>query len=133
MFETELADKLKTIFKAKDVSYDSPGEAQEQEVLFIQIEEPKFTFKDGFVKALVTGKAVMFGRNDALTFGYFAKSIAEAPASLTKDLFFQDFEANTQRFKDKVQRGFTFTYFFNSQYDPALGTITTVNTSVEDT
>lgn len=133
MFEQDLEDKFKAIFNVKKISYDSPGESQEQECLFIQIEEPKFTFKDGGVKALVTGKAIMFGRNDALTFGFFAKCIAQAAAALTKDLFFEDFESNTQRFRDKVQRGFSFTYFFNSQYDPAIGTITSVTTNVEET
>lgn len=137
MFEKELADKFKAIFKCKDVTYDEPGikpdAAREQEVLFVEVENPKFTFKDGGVRAMVTGKAVMYGRNDALTFGYFAKGIAEAPASLTKDLFFKDMEGNARRFRDIVERGFSFTYFFNSQYDPAIGTITSVDINIEET
>ena len=132
MFENELADKFKAIFAVTKVTYDTPGESREQNVMFVQIEQPKFSFKDGRVTAMVTGNAVMFGRNDALTFGFFAKAISQAPALLTKDLFFSDFETNTQRLRDIVQRGFSFTYFFDSQYDPAVGTITSVTTTVEE-
>lgn len=132
MFENELAEKFKQIFAVEKVTYDTPGESREQKTLWVEIEQPKFSFKDGRVKAMVTGNAVIFGRNDALTFGFFAKAIANAPAELTKDLFFSDFEMNTQRFRDIVQRGFSFTYFFDSQYDPAIGTITSVTTTVEE-
>jgi hypothetical protein len=132
MFETELSNKLKAIFSVKKISYDAPGESQEQDCLFIEIEEPKFSFKDGRIKAMVTGNAIMFGRNEDLKFGFFSKAIAGASKDLTKDLFFSDFESNTQRFRDIVQRGFSFTYFFNSQYDPAIGTITSVDTNIEE-
>lgn len=137
MFEKELADKLKSIFKCTKVTFDEPGPkvdmAKEQGTLFVNVEMPKFTFSDGRVKAIVTGSASMFGRNDALTFGYFATSIEEAPYDLTKDLFFSDFEANTKRFRDIVERGFSFTYFFNSQHDPDIGTITSVDINIEET
>lgn len=132
MFEQELAEKFKAIFQVKEVNYDTPGESQEQNTLFVEVESPKFTFKDGRALAMITGNAVMFGRNDALTFGFFAKAIAQAPDSLTKDLFFSDFETNTQRFRDIVQRGFSFTYFFNSQYDPDIGTIEELDLTIEE-
>lgn len=133
MFEAELEQKFKDIFGVKKVTYDTPGESEEQNTLFVQIEEPKFTFSDKNVKALVNGRAVLTGRNDALPFGFFSKCIANASNALTKDLFFSDFETNTQRLQNIVQRGFSFTYFFNSQHDPAVGTITSVTTSVEET
>ncbi len=133
MFEKDLEAKFKSIFGVKKVTYDTPGESQEQETLFIQVEEPKFSFGDKTAKAMVTGNAVMFGRNDALTFGFFSKCIAKAPNALTKDLFFTDFETNTQRFRDIVQRGFSFTYFFNSQFDPAVGNMEGVDITIEET
>ena len=133
MFEQELEAKFKSIFKAKKVSFAEPGESQEQGTLFITIEDPKFRFGDANVRARVTGQAVMFGRNDALTFGYFSQCISKASHDLTKDLFFEDIDGNTKRFGDIVQRGFSFTYFFNSQFDPAIGTIEEVDISVEDT
>ncbi len=132
MFEKELAEKFKAIFSVEEVDFDTPSESKEQNKLWIEIENPKFSFKDGKAVAMVTGNGIMFGRNDALTFGFFSKAIAKADNSLTKDLFFFDFETNTQRFRDLVQRGFSFTYFFNSQYDPATGTITSVDINIEE-
>lgn len=133
MFEKKLSDTMKAIFDVKDVSYDAPSnEAPEQNILWLEIEEPKFTFADKKAKALVTGRGVLYGRNDALTYGFFAKAISKADNALTKDLFFSDFETNTNRFRDIVERGFRFTYFFNSQYDPDIGTITSVTTTVEE-
>ena len=58
----------------------------------------------------------MFGNNDKLTFGYFSKRIAKSDPEDTKSLFFYDIESNTKRFQNIVQRGFSFIYFFNSQY-----------------
>jgi len=133
MFEKELAEKLKAIFKVKDVTFDAPGESREQDKLFIEIEEPHFRFTDKKARALVTGKGTMFGRNDALTFGFFSQAIALAPHSLTKDLIFRDFETNTLRFRDIVERGFSFTYFFNSQFDPAVGNMAGVSITIEET
>lgn len=133
MFEKELADKLKAIFNVKDVSYDAPGDSREQDKLWIEIEEPKFTFGSKKVKAIVTGRGSIFGKNEAITFGFISQAIEKADASLTKDLFFTDFETNTVRFRDIVERAFSFTYFFNSQFDPDVGTITSVTTSIEET
>lgn len=132
MFEKKLQDTLKAIFDVKEVSYDAPGESREQNILWVEIEEPKFTFADKKVKALVTGKGTIFGRNDSLTYGYFSKCIAKADKSLTKDLFFSDFETNRNNYRDIVERGFSFTYFFNSQYDPDVGTIESVQITIEE-
>lgn len=133
MLEKELADKFKAIFQMQKVTYDTPGESREQGCLFIEIENSKQTFKDGKEIAMITGNAVIFARNEEIPLGFFAKAIARADKSLTKDLFFFDFEANTLRFRDLVQRGFSFVYFFDSQYDPDIGTITSVTTTVEET
>lgn len=133
MFEQELADKFKAIFAVDKVTYDTPGESREQNCLFIEIENCKSSIKDGKAMGMATGNAVIFQKGSAIPFGFFQKAIARAPAALTKDLFFFDIESNTLRFRDIVQRGFSFTYFFNSQYDPPTGTITSVETTVEET
>lgn len=133
MFEQELADKFKRIFGVSKVTYDTPGESREQDCLFIEIENARNEIKDGKAIGMATGNGVIFQKNQAIPFGFFSKAIAKADSSLTKDLFFFDIEANTQRYRDLVQRGFSFTYFFNSQYDPSIGTITSVTTTVEET
>lgn len=109
------------------VVFDSPGESQEQDCLFIEVENSWNTFKDGRALSKVTGNAIMFGPNDKLTIGFFSKAIAKAPKTQTKPLFFFDFEENTKRFRNLVQRSFSFVYFFDSQYDPETGSIESVN------
>ncbi len=132
MFEKELSEKFKAIFEVSKVSFDQPGESGEQNVLFVEIESPNFSFSDGKAKAMVTGKATIFGRNDSLTYGFFAKAIAKAENSLTKDLVFRDFESNSNRFRDIAERGFSFTYFFNSQHNPPAGNIESVDITIEE-
>lgn len=132
MFKQELENKFKQIFGIDKVVYDTPGESKEQNCLFIEVEDCRPHIIDGFASGKVTGNAVIFQKSSAIPYGFFAKAIAKADAALTKDLFFFDLEANTQRYRDLVQRGFSFTYFFNSQFDPPTGTITSVNTTVEE-
>jgi hypothetical protein len=131
VFEQELSDKLKRIFGVKKVTYDEPGQSGEQECLFIEIENSNNVIKDGRAKAMVSGKAVMFGTAGKMPFGFFSKRIAEADPDDTKDFFFYDFESNTRQHRDKVQRGFSFVYFFDSQYDPETGSITSIEISEE--
>lgn len=132
MFEKELKEKFKAIFDVKEVSFDQASDSAEQNVLFVEIESPNFSFSDGKAKAMVTGKGTIFGRNDSLTYGYFAKAIAKAGNALTKDLVFRDFESNSNRFRDIAERGFSFTYFFNSQHNPPTGTIDEVDITIEE-
>ena len=74
----------------------------------------------------------MFGNNDKLTFGYFSKRIAKSDPEDTKSLFFYDIESNTKRFQNIVQRGFSFIYLHNSQYEPETGSINSVNFTTEE-
>lgn len=132
MFKKSLEEKFKAIFKPKKLTYNRPGESMEQQVLFIEIESSYPKIQDGREKAWVTGKAYMLSGNEQLPFGYFAKAIKQADSSLTKDLFFYDFEENTQRFLDIIQMGFSFQYFFDSQYDPRVGSITSIDINIEE-
>lgn len=132
MFESELASKMKQIFKVKKVSYDFPSESREQEALFIEVENVKSSVKDGLIVSMITGNGSMYGSNDKMPFGFFSKCIRQADVTLTKDLFFFDFETNTLRYRDIVERRFGFVYFFNSQYDPAIGTITSIDLEYEE-
>lgn len=131
MFEDQLAEKFKKIFDVKKVSYDEPGESAEQECLFIEVENSHNVIKDDRAKAMVTGNAVIFSTAGKLPFGYFSKKIQESDPEDTRDIMFFDFESNTRRFRDKVQRGFSFIYFFDSQYNPARGSITSIEITEE--
>lgn len=131
MFEKALEDKFKKIFELKKVSYDEPGDAREQECLFIEVETSRNQIKDGRQKARVTGSAVMFGPNDKIPFGFFSKKIKQADPDDTRALFFFDIEVNTRRYQNIVQRGFSFVYFFDAQYDPDVGEIEEIEMDVE--
>lgn len=128
MFEKELEEKFKRIFKVNKVSFDQPAKpAEEQKVLFVQVDEAKNTVRDGVFESMISGQAVMYAPNSELPFGFFSKAIAQSNRDDTKDLFFSDFEANTRRYRNIVQRGFNFIYFFRGQYDPKMGTIESVD------
>jgi len=124
MFEKALAEKFKTIFDFKKVRYDRPSEeTPEQQVLFIQVDEPRCTIKAGKQVARVAGQATVIAEAEQLPFGYFAKRIAKADKDLTDDFFFFDIDQNTRTYMNLVQRSFSFVFFFNSQYDPEVGII----------
>lgn len=126
MFEKSLKDKFTRIFDFKKVTYDMPGESEEQECIFIEIDSTNAAIKDGRQFCKVTGKAHVFAQNDKLPGGYFAKRIKLSDLDDTRDLFFYDLEQNVRVFQNIVRRSFSFVYFFNSQYDPETGTITSV-------
>lgn len=137
MFEKALQDKFKKIFKLEKVTFDQPSqETKEQECLFVQVENPKFRFKDGRAFARITGRAFVYAQQNKMPFGFFAKAIERAnfdDPSSTKDIHFSDFESNAKYFQNLVMRSFNFTYFFNAQYNPEHGQITSVNFSTTET
>lgn len=129
MFERSLKSKLQQIFAMKKATFDEPGESQEQDCLFIQVDRSRNSFKDGRAYSRVEGRLVVFAAADKLPFAYMSKSIAEHPDE-AKDFFFFEIEENTRTYQNIVQRSVSFVYFFNSQYDPAIGTITSIETEV---
>lgn len=133
MFELELTQKFKNIFKLNKVTFDSPGESMEQNCLFVEIEVAKNTIKDGKEQSKVTGTIYMIAPNDKLKFGFFSKAIAKASNIDTENLFFSDFEGNSNRFRNLVQRSCSFTYFFYGQFDPSIGTIESIDVKESET
>jgi hypothetical protein len=133
VFEKALAEKLQKIFQIKKVSFDEISDSQEQECLFVEIESAKNSIKGGEEKSMVTGNCVIFGNAEKMRFGFFSKAIQEADPADTKDFFFFDFEVNTRRYQNIVQRGLSFIYFYKAQYDPDTGEITSVDFNEEIT
>ena len=128
MFELALKQNLERIFDTKKVTFNAADpEALEQDTLFVDIERGSPRVKDGRVTAKVMGKAFIFAQNNKIPFGYFAKYIDKAPADLTAPFFFYDLEENLKVNINLVRRGFSFVYFFNGQYDPDLGNITSID------
>ncbi len=132
MFEATLTAKLKKIFELDRCNFNLPGDAQEQETLFIQVESAQSRIKETRQYCKVTGSIRVFANSDKLPYGYFAKCINKADFDDTKDLFFFDIEENQGTFLNITERTMGFVYFFNSQYDPNVGTLTDLELSVGD-
>ncbi len=128
MFEKELADKLKRIFDLKKVRYDAPSDSQEQECLFVEIEKANSRVSEQRFVGQATGKITVWGNSEKLPYGYFTKRIVEANKADTKDLFFYDFEENSQTIGNISQRGMAFRYLFDLQYNPNVGEMTELET-----
>lgn len=126
MIETLLASKLKKIFDFDKVTFDHPGESEEQECLFVNISTCKDRLKDGLETARVQGVVTVFCNSQKLPYGYFSKKISAADKADKADLFFFDFEENAGTFRNISKRSLGFVFFYNSQYDPDIGTLNLV-------
>lgn len=127
MFKKAMSTSLQNIFDLEKVSFDTPSDSKEQDCIFVEIQSSKNQIKDGTEVAKVMGKLVVFANMDKLPYGYFSKKIKAANASDTKPFYFYDFEESSGVFLNIIQMSLSFVYFFNSQYDPAMGTITSIN------
>jgi hypothetical protein len=132
MFKASLKEKLMNIFDFDKVTFDRPSESMEQEGVFIEVEKAKCKVVDAKQIAHVTGKIHVFANIDKLPYGYFTKQIADADADDTSGLVFFDFEENKGTFRNIAERSLGFVYLFDSQYDPALGTINEINLSIAE-
>lgn len=126
MFEKSLQTKLRRIFELNKVTFDAPSDENEQECLFIQVDDDLVRIKDGSEVHRVMGVCTVFALGNKMPFGYLSKQVRSAAYDDTKDLFFYDFESNVKVFGNIVRRSFSFVYFFSGQYNPPAGTIESV-------
>jgi hypothetical protein len=133
MFEKELAARLRALFKIQKVSYDQPGESNEQDCIFVTVDTPRIKFKDGRATARVSGKITIQGNSERIPFGYMLKAYQEADAAFKKDIAFFNLEQNEKYYRNLVQRTCDFVYFFSTQYNPNMGTIDSVDITIEET
>jgi hypothetical protein len=127
MFEKALSDQFKRIFDLEKITYDWPSDSKEQEILFIEIDQANSVIKDQRQICKVLGKCRVFAPLDKLPHGFFAKKISAANASDVSNLFFYNIETTQNVFDGIAERNFQFVYFYDSQYDPDHGTITSVD------
>jgi hypothetical protein len=127
VFEKELKARLSRIFKLKKVTFDLPGENPEQECLFISVGQAIIRKKDAKATCRVTGRISVFGNSEKLTYGFMSMAIAEAESEDTRPFYFSEMEENSGRIVNIVERSAQFTYLFDSQYDPSIGTLNEVN------
>jgi len=132
--ESVLREKLKAIFDVKRCTLNAEApDAVEQETLFVRVESSRGVIKDGRELYRVIGQAFVFGQADKFPIGYFPKRIKDASPADSTAFFFYDIEETTGVYQNLVRRSFSFIYFFDGQYDPDNGTITTLNLSEGET
>lgn len=127
MIEDLISTKLKSVFGLSKVTFDLPGESLEQDCLFIDLNTSHLNVKDGQFTGRVEGEAKVYTQRSKMPIGYFAKCIAKHGQGDAKQFFFYDIEETTKTFQNLVERSFGFIFFFDSQYDPEVGTINTIN------
>jgi hypothetical protein len=132
MFEAKLKGQIERIFGIKKVTFDLPGESKEQEGVFIQVETAKTRVKDGKETAHVNGTIHIFAVDAKVPYGFFAKKIDAAESGDKAGLFFFNFEENKGTYRNIVERSVGFQYLFDGQYDPNLGSITSVNLNLSE-
>jgi hypothetical protein len=132
VFEATLEAQLKRIFRLKKVTFDRPGDSQEQEGLFVDVQKAKTKIRDGCEIALVQGTIHLFVNADKIKYGFFSKALEEADVEDKKKLFFFNFEENKGTFRNICERSLDFLYFFYGQYDPALGSITSIDLEIAE-
>lgn len=139
MFETALIEKFNRIFDMKvsldlsKIKFSDVGYSGEQDCIFVEVNSSYNQISTGRARAKIVATAKVFANADKLPFGYFSKKLAAAKVGDLNDIFFYNFEDNSNLFLNVVQRTFSFVYFFDSQYNPALGTINPVLASNVET
>lgn len=132
MIEKVLKERLLRIFDLKKVSFDLAGDSQEQECLFVEVSRSNFRVVDAREIGQVVGTIRVFAQSEKIPMGFFAKAISEAPRLDTSGFFFGP-EETVGRFMNIVERKLDFTFLFDSQYDPSIGTITSLTTAYQET
>ncbi len=128
-----MQEQLKRILDLDKVTFDIPGESQEQEAAFIQVETAQTRLVDKRQIARVTGTLRIFANSEKMPYGYLSKQLAKAASSDTRSWTFHKFDENRGTYRNIVERLATFTYLFDSQFDPSLGTITSVDFTQAET
>lgn len=130
-----MAEKLSQIFGMRKTTFDAPSVNSttgsfEQDTLFIEINEANSRVTEGMAYSKVYGSLVVFSQMDKMPFGYFNKKIQKADKAYTKDFFFFDIDLNPAsspaRLQNISERRVRFVYLYSAQYDPAQGSITSL-------
>ena len=130
MVSNEIKGKLERIFDLK-VSFDEPGESNEQDTLFVEIIQNYTKVKDGRMTSRVEAQCSIYGPDDQIPIGFISKAIDRSEPVDRKDFFFFDLGQSSRLYQNIVQRSFSFIYFYSGQYDPEQGTITSTDINIE--
>ena len=129
MIEESITESFKKIFDLKKVTFNAPSSSDEQDVLFVNVNETEMSVKDNMLFCKATGVASIYARSDKLPLGYFEKKIQEAPFALTKDFFFYHMDVNEPIMINISKVSFSFVHFFSGQYNPHSDNISSIEFS----
>lgn len=124
-----MKEKLERIFGLK-VSFNHKSESQEQECIFVEVESTKNNVSAGRFKGKAMGKLRFFVNSDKLPFGFFSQKISLADRADIDDFFFYDFEENTGTILNICERLLSFIYLYDMEYNPSVGLINELETTV---
>jgi hypothetical protein len=128
MVEKALREALNRIFQFPDITYNAPAEeTPEQDKLFLKIDKPNASIKDGVEIYRIEGQAFIYTLRDRYNLGYIPKRIRHADLADTNKFYFYEIEENLPVYQNLVRRSFSFVYFFSGDYDPNNGTITSID------
>lgn len=129
MFEADLKQRFERIFGIPKVTFSAPGESEEQGCLFVDIQSASSAVKKGRQIARVVGAISIFARSEKIPFGYFTKKINAASLELVSGLFFHNVDETSKRSQDIVERKCSFVFLYSGEYDPKVGSLTSVELS----
>jgi hypothetical protein len=123
--EKSLINIARQVFELPKVTLDAASVSGEQEMVFIDIDSARPDIRDGSEVYRVEGRFRIFANSEKMPIGYIGKQIKKH-SKLVKDLFFFGFEDNGLRLRNIVERSVSFHYFYNAQYDPNQGELTSI-------
>lgn len=133
MFRKDLIRRLELIFGMPKTTMLAASDSYEQDTLFVEILSSRSRTSGaagGSETARVVGSLLIYSQEDRLPYGFFAKRIEQAPADLKAPLFFYDSDVDVvdspAREVNLHERRTNFTFFYNSQYDPDRGQLTSL-------
>lgn len=136
MFEKDLERRLRSIFGVSKTTYNAPNyDALEQDCLFVQIAEVKsrMSNNDGGRQIYhAVGFLTIFSQNQRIPFGFFMKKLEQGDPDDVKPLIFEkemDIVDSSARMQNLQERRISFTFLYDSQYDPDRGSLTVLETN----
>lgn len=125
MYQEQLEEDLKKIFKTKAVRFCRAEGLLEQDVLCVDITAQRIGAQEGKAWARVSGTVAVRGTNKKNPSGFLAKKVAQADPQVLARFWFASGETPVNipvEWEIKAYK-LDFTYFYQEEYAPVKGII----------
>lgn len=125
MYQKQLEEDLKKIFKTKAVRFCRAEGLLEQDVLCVDITAQRIGAQEGKAWARVSGTVAVRGTNKKNPSGFLAKKVAQADPQVLARFWFASGETPVNipiEWEIKAYK-LDFTYFYQEEYAPVKGII----------